>query len=180
MPVCLDLSALKQPSRSDETASFQLMVLDQANVGSVSCTSDICSRRLKGACRTESGYHCYAVVAGGKIIGDIWCASPRNIQCRPLHPDLEWLGIQCGENEAYLFDMYVTPESRGKVVAGYLLSGALNHLKEQGFERVYGFYEKNNLPALWTHRLFGYRELPNRKISRLLLYRKSEVLPPAG
>jgi GNAT superfamily N-acetyltransferase len=87
------------------------------------------------------------------------------------------LDIQLGEDEAYMFDMYVTPDSRGKVAAGYLLSNALQDLKDSGFTRVYGFYEKDNLPALWIHRLFGYRELGKRKVSRLLLYRKSEALP---
>ena len=131
---------------------------------------------MKGVHNTRSGYYAYAVVQDGKIVGDIWCATPNNVKRAPMHPDLAWLDIQCFENEAYMFDMYVAPESRGKVITTYLLGNALNHLKESGFERVYGFYEKTNLPALWTHRLFGYTELGNRKVSRILLYSKSEEI----
>ena len=170
------MSALKPASRTDDASSFGFMVVDGANAAALECMNDTRSRRLKGTYNTGNGYYAYAVVSAGKIIGDIWCASPRSIRSDTVHPDLEWLGITCGDNDAYMFDMYVAPDSRGKVVTSLLLGGALAHLKEQGFHRVYGFYEKANLPALWTHRLFGYKELPNRKITRLLLYMNSEVV----
>lgn len=173
VPVYLDLSAVKQP-RSEQAPSFEFLVLDRENAATLSGMNRVCSRRLKGTYNTASGYYAYAVASEGTIIGDIWCASPRNIEGCRLHPDLDWLGITCGANEAYLFDMYVTPGSRGKVASGYLLAHALNHLKGLGLERVYGFYEKENLPALWMHRLFGYRELPNRKVSCVLHYKRSE------
>jgi len=177
VPVYLDLSALKQANRRDDASSFEFVVVDHTNAASIECLNDTFSRRLKGSYNTGKGYYSYAVLSAGRVIGDIWCASPRNIRSGLLHPDLVWLGIGCGDNEAYMFDMHVAPDSRGKVVTSFLLAGALAHLKEQGLERVYGFYEKKNLPALWTHRLFGYQELPNRKITRLLLYRNSQALP---
>ena len=172
----LDLPALKQANKPDEAASLEFLVIDQGNADALACMNKIYSRRLKGTYNTRNGYYAYAVVLNGEIIGDIWCATPRSIKRDPIHSDLGWLGIKCGGNEAYMFDMYVSPDSRGKVVTSYLLGRALHHLKESGFDRIYGFYEKNNLPALWTHRLFGYSELPNRKITQVLLYKKSEVL----
>ena len=180
VPVYNDLAKVKQPAKAEDTAALEFIVVDRENVGSLTAMNKVTSRRLKVAYNTGWGYYSYAVVSKGEIVGDIWCATPGNIQSRPIHPDLEWLGIECGKNEAYMFDMYVTPDSRGKVITGFLLSNALEHLKRGGFSRVYGFYEKNNLPALWTHRLFGYTELQKRKITRIGIYSNSEPLPPAA
>lgn len=176
VPVYNDLSALK-PVANAKDNSLQFLVVDRRNAETVTGMNKIVSRRLKQTYNTRSGYYAYAVVANGEIIGDIWCATAGNVNCAPIHPDLTWLGIECGEQEAYMFDMYVAPQSRGKVVTGFLLGNALSHLKQSGYSRVYGFYEKNNLPALWIHKLFGYTELEKRKVSRVLLYQKSVALP---
>lgn len=178
VPVYNDLSALKEVP--DQDGSLRFLVVDGHNAQSVSSMNKMASRRLKETHHTRSGYYAYAVVSNGEIIGDIWCATPDHVNRSPIHPDLTWLGIECGEHDAYMYDMYVAPKYRGKVVTGFLLGNALAHLKESGFERVYGFYEKNNLPALWVHRLFGYAELEKRKVCRVLLYAKSEALPSAG
>jgi GNAT superfamily N-acetyltransferase len=179
VPVYHDLSPWKQNLKPEETAGLEFVVLDRDNAESVSALNKITSRRLKGTYNTSAGYYAYAVVSNGEVIGDMWCAAPGRVQCDPIHPDLTWLGIECGEREVYMFDLFVAPGSRGKVVTGFLVGNALRHLKESGVTRVYGFYEKNNLPALWTHRLFGYKELQMRKISRFFLYQKSEALPSA-
>lgn len=178
VPVYNDLSKLK-PAKTEESSALQFMVIDQANAGSAAAMNKVASRRLKGSYNTGSGYYAYAVVANGEIVGDIWCATPGKVSRRPLHPDLWWLGIECGDDEAYMFDMYVAPDSRGKVITSYLLTNALEHLKRSGFRRVYGFYDKANLPALWIHRMFGYTELAKRKVTRIVFYKKSEALPAA-
>lgn len=179
VPVYHDLSELKQNLKPEETAALEFVVLDQGNAGTLAGMNKIPSRRLKGTYNTRAGYYAYAVLSDGEIIGDIWCAAPGRVKEHPIHPDLTWLGIECGEREAYMFDLFVAPGSRGKVVTGFLVGNALKHLRESGFTRVYGFYEKSNLPALWTHRLFGYKEMNMRKISRVFLYQKSEALPAA-
>lgn len=175
VPVYKDLAALKQPMNTGDTSGLEFLVVDRENQDSVVGMNKTKSRRLKGAANTGSGYHAYAVVSNGEIIGDIWCATPGSVVSDPIHPDLSWLDIACAENEAYMFDMYVAPDFRGKVVTSFLLANALSHLKASGIQRVYGFYERDNLPALWTHRLFGYSERGRRKITRILLYKKSEA-----
>jgi len=175
VPVYNNLSELKQP-KAEASSSLEFLVIDQANVAAVAGMMKTKSRRLKLLHNTKAGYYAYAVVADGEIIGDIWCVTPKTAKTVPMHHDLPWLGIDCAGNEAYMFDMYVVPDSRGKVTASHLLGSALSHLKEAGFVRVYGFYEKDNLPALWTHRLFGYSELGKRRSFRLLFYKKTEPI----
>lgn len=174
VPVYHHLAKLKPTVKTDATSSLEFLVVDESNVDALASMHMTTSRRLKGTTNTRLGYYSYAVASNGEIIGDIWCATPRKVQTDPIHPDLSFLGIKCGENEAYMFDMYVPPDSRGKVITNYLLGGALNALKEDGFDKVYGFYEKDNLPALWTHRLFGYTELEKRKYCRLLFFTKTK------
>lgn len=176
VPVYNSLSKLKQAARTEATSQLEFLVVNGANVESVASMQRTSSRRLKMAYNTRKGYRAYAVLSNGAIVGDIWCASPREVHTDPLHPDLPWLGITCGKNDAYMFDMYVIPDSRGKEITSYLLGSALSHLKEAGFDRVYGFYEKNNLAALWTHRMFGYSELGKRKSVRFLFYKKTELV----
>jgi GNAT superfamily N-acetyltransferase len=176
VPVYKDLSTLKQPVKTEESSGLEFVVVNSENAEAMAPMNKTESRKLKGPYNTRAGYYAYAVVSNGEIIGDIWCATPKNITSEPIHPDLDFLGIECGKNEAYMFDMYVAPDSRGKVITAFLLSNALKHLKESGFQRAYGFYEKENLPALWTHRLFGYTELAKRKVTRLLLFQNSEPL----
>jgi GNAT superfamily N-acetyltransferase len=176
VPVYKDLSTLKQPATTDETSGLEFVVVNRDNAEIMAPMNKAESRKLKGPYNTRAGYYAYAVVSNGEIIGDIWCATPKHIQSGPIHPDLDFLGIQCGENEAYMFDMYVAPDSRGKVITAFLLSNALKHLRESGYDRAYGFFERDNLPALWTHRLFGYTELGKRKVTRLLLFQNSEPL----
>jgi GNAT superfamily N-acetyltransferase len=176
VPVYNNLSTLKQPPKTDATAALEFLVVNKDNQTAVEPMIKTTSRRLKVEHNTQSGFYAFAVVSNGEIIGDIWCATPREVMTEPIHSDLPWLGITCGKNDAYMFDMYVVPDSRGKVVTSYLLGSALTHLKQAGFDKVYGFYEKNNLPALWTHRLFGYSELGKRKSFRFLFFKKTEPL----
>jgi GNAT superfamily N-acetyltransferase len=180
VPCYSDLSALKEQGKAGDSAGLEFVIVDRKNAASMAGMNKHASRRLKDIYNTEEGYYAYTVVCDGEIVGDIWCATPGNVRREPLHPDLVWLGIQCGANDAYMFDMYVKPDSRGKVITSFLLGNALQHLKQGGFSRAYGFYEKSNLPALWTHRLFGYIELEKRKISRILFYVKSEPVSSAA
>jgi GNAT superfamily N-acetyltransferase len=176
VPVFNQLANLKQNTNAEESSSLEFLVIDRTNQRMLAPEIHTTSRRLKLERNTAAGYYAYAVRSNGEIIGDIWCATPGSINCNPIHPDLAWLGISCEKDEAYMYDMFVVPGSRGKVITSFLLGNALNHLKKAGYQKVYGFYEKDNLPALWTHRLFGYSEMGKRRLIRCFFYKKTEPL----
>jgi len=176
VPVFNRLTNLKPLVEGEESSALEFLVIDKSNQEKLAPEVRTTSRRIKLQRNTAAGYYAYAVRCNGEIIGDIWCATPGAINSSPVHPDLAWLGICCEKNEAYMYDMYVVPGSRGKVITSFLLGNALNHLKNSGYQKVYGFYEKDNLPALWTHRLFGYSELGKRRLFRCLFYKKTELL----
>src|SRR6185369_5157471 len=131
VPVFNDLSKLKEVAKTDATPPLKFMLVDEVNAASLAPMYRTRSRRLKFASNMRAGYYAYAVASNGRIIGDIWCAAPGRVKNFPIHPDLSWLAIQCKESEAYMFDMYVAPDFRGKVITSFLLGGALSHLKAQ-------------------------------------------------
>jgi|GEM_PF-773820 len=115
----------------------------------------------------NKGYRGFALVRGREVCGDIWYTSARNNRKGPIHPDVEWLGIRCGDNEVYAFDMYVHRDRRGNNLANLLQNGALHEIKKNGFARVFGYYWAKNIPALWVHRTLRFKELRRIKLTRL-------------
>ncbi len=174
VPTRKDLASVKEPAKPASDKEIEFFLVDKANVDKVALLYTVRSRKLKAFHNTALGYVAFVVAADKRIVGDIWCAMPKDVRVRPIHPDLEWLGIRCGENEAYMFDMYLNRDARGMALSNYLLGKSLFTLKENGCATVYGFYEKDNIPAMWAHRVTGYKELGTRRVRRLLFYCGSE------
>ncbi len=126
------------------------------------------SRYLKMLNNLDKGYKGFAIVKGDEVIGDIWYASQDQSKTVMRHSDLKLLNINLSKKDSYMFDMYVKPEERGFGTANFLLWNALNALKQKGFERAYGYYMADNIPALWVHRTLGYKELNKFKVHRIL------------
>jgi GNAT superfamily N-acetyltransferase len=86
------------------------------------------------------------------------------------HPHVRWFGLDLSEDDVYMFDMHVVSDQRGGGLATYFLKSALHHLHSGGYERAYGYFAAQNTPALWVHRLIGYRELPHFLVRRVFFY----------
>jgi GNAT superfamily N-acetyltransferase len=159
--------------------------LNQANVKLVEITPDSISqeanaqqaliysddkrhpnRRQKAAYYLSKGYRGFALVKENEVLGDMWYVGTRTDNKGILHPDMKWLGIRCGANEAYAFDMYLYPEKRGKNMATLLQNGTLHEMKKDGFKIAFGYYSANYTPALWMHRMLRWKELRRIKVSR--------------
>jgi len=124
------------------------------------------SRRLKARRNLQIGYRGFALVDKGEVLGDVWYVTSAG--CGSEMPDLEWLDIQLGAEDVYLFDMHLVKEHRGGGTARHLLVGALNQLKENGYRTAYGYYVSHNIPALWIHRMLGYEEVSRIIVRRTL------------
>lgn len=150
--------------------NLEFFVLEKENMDRMHFMFKVKSRRMKANYNINSGYILFIVVFNNEIIGDIWCAVPRKHGSLPVHPDLNFLRIQAGEKDVYMFDMYIFPKYRGNAISNYLMKKALFVLKEQGYSRVYGYYESDNLPAMWAHRVCGYKEMDKIIRRRILFY----------
>jgi len=126
------------------------------------------SRQIKCVRNMEIGYKGFAAIEGNKVLGDIWYTSKKTCQKDIPHSDLPWLGIEIGENDVYLFDMYVSPSAKGGGMVNFLMGNALFHLGKEGYQNAIGYYVSDNLPAMWAHRIMGYEEMSRILIKRLL------------
>lgn len=164
-----ELSSLKPLSLLKDYSEFTFMEILKDFPGK-ELVYPLKSRHLKMLRNLDGGYQGFAMVKGNEVVGDLWCFIPQATLRKKKHPDLEWLDIRLNDEEAYLFDLYVKPEARGKGLANLFLWKTLNLLKERGVTKVYGYYLKNNLPALWAHRIMGYKELKTVKRRRLMSF----------
>lgn len=154
-----DLSSLKPFSLLKDHREFTFMEILKDSPGKGSLVYPLKSRRLKMLRNLDKRYQGFAILNGNEVVGDLWCCTPQTGLREMNHPDLAWLGLRLHEKEAYLFDLYVKPEERGKGLVNLFLWKTLNALKDRGVTKVYGYYLTDNLPALWVHRMMGYKEL---------------------
>ena len=131
------------------------------------------SRELKVKMNIRKGFETFVLVKDGRVIGDLWFTQAREGAPYP-HRDLELLGIELASREAYAFDLFVSKQERGKDLTTSFMVRALKGLGNMGFTRVYGYYMAKNIPALWIHRLIGYKELPRVMIRSTLSHRTSK------
>jgi ribosomal protein S18 acetylase RimI-like enzyme len=122
--------------------------------------------RRKARRYLRQGYRGYAAVRGGHPVGVVWSVRPVESRVRGIHPDLRWLRLRLADDEAYMFDMYIEPEQRGLAMCTALFRAGYRALRAQGVTRVKGYYVSSNKPALWMHRMAGYREVARVRVRR--------------
>ncbi len=173
-PVEMDLSTL--PALRDLSSDYQFIEvkLEGLRMGEWSFTEP--SRCFKAPGNLKKGWRGFALVKDSVVVGDIWCITPGEGGNSATHADLDMLGISCREREAYAFDMFIDPAYRGKNLASLLQRSVQLTLKMEGYEKVYGFYWNDNLPALWMHRMLKFKELPKRRVSRFFFLYSAQAL----
>ena len=166
---------LKSKSNIDANLEF-INITKKSAHKSKKLTYPLRSRQLKLRNNLLNGYQAFAVTKNSEVLGDLWYVGRNHLEEKCNHPDLKWLGVRLAPKEAYLFDMYIDPQKRGAGLVNFLFSQSLETLKNQGFAKVYGFYEADNFPALWMHRTMGYEEIERLKLKKLFSFGISEVI----
>jgi GNAT superfamily N-acetyltransferase len=126
---------------------------------------DLSLRRARRYLR--NGYGGVALVREGRVVGDVWYVTLADAQLPYTHPDVRAMRISLDATTAYLFDMYVEPEHRGMAVSTALFRAAFAQLRAQGIVKAMGYYDPTNVPALWMHRVLGYKEVRRVKVIRV-------------
>ncbi len=176
-PVEMDLTSVSSsPAEILRGFDCELVELNMDDLHAGKWNFLVVSRGIQAARFIKHGWRGFAFHQNGRVIGDVWCVTPRGDGSPITHPDLNLLGIVCGNRDAYAFDAYIAPEFRGRNLAAPLQRCLHAILKTEGHQKVYGYYMDDNLPALWMHRLLRFKELPKRMISRFLWFRKSEIV----
>jgi GNAT superfamily N-acetyltransferase len=172
-PVEMDLTTLPTKISLNQDASFEFLELKLDDLQSNKRSISDPSRRLKAFHNLSKGFRWLVIITNTTVIGDIWFICCTHNQGGYIHPDLEMLGIQCGDREAYGFDMYIDPKYRGKNLAVPLQRYLQTVLRNEGYLKVYGYYWDDNLPALWMHRMMKFHELPKRRVTHFIFFRQS-------
>jgi GNAT superfamily N-acetyltransferase len=173
-PVVMDLSVVVLPADIRSTFGYQFDELNMGNLVEEKLLFLVPSRGVKALRNLKRGWRGFALIQGNIVVGDLWCVVPSADGTRAAHPDLAMLGITCGAKDAYAFDMYISPAYRGENLAAPFQRSLQAVLKAEGWNKVYGYYWDDNLPALWMHRILKFKELPKRQVSRLLFYQKAD------
>jgi len=173
-----DLETLTPVHELLEQAGAQLVSVTPETLGPTSRPQQLlvygeAERHKKAMSYLKHGYRGVALVTDGEVAGDIWYTCQGQEPGTNIHPDLKWLRMPCGPNEAYAFDMYLPPAKRGKNFANLLQNGALHEIKNNGFARALGYYWAENIPALWVHRTLKWKERKQVKVTRLFCWRYS-------
>jgi GNAT superfamily N-acetyltransferase len=114
----------------------------------------------------RSGYGGVAVLRGDRVVGDVWYVTLADARLPHVHADVSALKIDLDATTAYLFDMYIEPEQRGMALSTALFRAVFATLRARGFTTAVGYYAGTNRPALWMHRVLGYREVRRVRIIR--------------
>ena len=174
VPVEKDLATLKPLPESSET-DLRLLELGPENFAGHSLVYPLPSRRERVERYFDRGYRALAMVRGNEVVADLWYVTRQNARTREIHPNVRCFRIDLGPDMAYMFDMHFLPGQRGGGAATYFMGSALHHLRGRGITRAYGYFSAHNTPALWVHRLLGWRELPRFELRRFFLYENARL-----
>ena len=168
VPVEKDLNSL--PPLKPPKEELRLVEINPDTFSSLQLEYSLRSRRKRAEYYFERGYRGLAMVHGEEVVGDVWYASCAYSQIPEIHPHVKWFGLNLCENEIYMFDMHIDSPQRGGGLATFFLNSCLHHLHSKGYQKAFGCFDPQNTPALWVHRLMGYREFPHFIVRRFFLY----------
>jgi len=133
----------------------------------------------------ENKYHGAVAELDGRIIGCLWWFDHRLAQTY-IHPHLLRLNLKLAPGEVWSFDLHILKECRGGGISNDFFTLFRKYLKGAGYTKLYGHVESNNIPAVWLHKLQGYKPLKTVKsqlICRALLLSDGQMFlknPPIG
>ncbi|MDZ4186071.1 MAG: hypothetical protein U1D97_13990 [Desulfuromonadales bacterium] len=169
VPVVRNLATLR-PAKPPNGTLPVLLDLGPDNFASYDLHYPLRSRRERVERCFRLGYRSFAMVRDGMVIGDLWYVAHSTAHTPQLHPHLQWFGIDLGEQEVYMFDMHVDQKERGNSLTTWFLTSVLFALRNNGYDKAYGYFAAQNVPALWVHRLIGYEEKSHFVVQRFFLY----------
>ena len=169
VPVVRNLATLR-PAKPPNGTLPVLLDLGPDNFPSYDLHYPLRSRRERVERCFRLGYRSFAMVRDGMVIGDLWYVAHTTAPTPQLHPHLQWFGIDLGEQEVYMFDMHVDQKERGNSLTTWFLTSVLFALRNNGYDKAYGYFAAQNVPALWVHRLIGYEEKSHFVVKRFFLY----------
>jgi GNAT superfamily N-acetyltransferase len=135
--------------------------------------SDIHSKSFMIEFEEYQKNNCFGYMARiqGSIIGHIWWADHR-MGYEFKDPDTMFMRrkLKLNRKDAYLFDYFIAPKSRGGGNSIEFLNKVLLSLRESGYTTIIGCVKEHNFPAKWTYSILGFKNIQKVHIYRLFLF----------
>jgi len=167
-----DVAALEERDVAPAASQWEILEVSADN-GSGLYLSGLCRKPGSlGTAKTQrylrSGFRGVAALRNGQVVGSVWSVTKAESKLPWVHRDLKRLRVGLADGEAYMFDMYIEPEHRGLALSTSLFREAFRGLRARGLVKAKGYYVVDNLPALWMHRVLGYREVGRVRVRQIL------------
>jgi hypothetical protein len=104
----------------------------------------------------DNGYRVLLAEMEGQIVGHIWWHDHR-LDRAQLHPQLLRYGLELKPGEVWSFDLWLLERYRGGGGSNDFFALFRQHLRQAGYARVWGSVDSAYLPAVWLHKIQGYR-----------------------
>ena len=105
------------------------------------------------------GYHCFAALQNGKVIGWVWWSDQKRRERDCVQRDVKALWPYMLPREVYIWDAFVPPEYRCKGIYVALHVSFCHFLKEKGYEKTLAWTYTTNIPAIRTLQRFKNEEI---------------------
>jgi len=106
----------------------------------------------------DHGYDGLLAFQGDQAIGYLWWVDGRRSPAEN-HPHLRTYAIRLAQGEVYAVDFYIAPPFRGGSRALEFFARALDHLRDEGYSRVFGLVAVEKRPARWIYSALGFKTI---------------------
>lgn len=106
----------------------------------------------------DRGYNGFLAFQGDQPIGYLWWVDDRPNPAGS-QPELRTYAIRLTQGEVYAFDFYIAPPFRGGSRALEFFARAQDHLRDQGYSRVFGLVDVEKRPARWIYSALGWKTI---------------------
>jgi GNAT superfamily N-acetyltransferase len=128
------------PPQPEGIADFRVEELDSGSVEALAAIPKKGNTREEIARRFAAGEVCFGILKGEEIVGWLWF----NLhECTSKLYNFQFNGA----NHAYLYDLYVVPEYRGRGLSPFLVTQVYPWAQARNFEKVYATINLYNNPS---------------------------------
>jgi hypothetical protein len=122
---------------------------------------------------------CFILELKGNIIGYIWCVNNKcGIHSEIIDYKFYRNVLKLKDDEVYLFDALLDPQYRGHHNATEFFLKVFSALKKLGYNRAFGMVLTNNLPARWTYKILGWKDIKKiveRRFFKVFVFKNKKV-----
>ncbi len=105
----------------------------------------------------QNGYSGFTALEGRQLVGYLLYVR-KGCPLWDNHPHLRRFDLKLAEEDVYIFDLFISPEHRGRGRGTEFLHKIQEKLRNDGYTRVLGYVDASNVPARTLYSILGWNE----------------------